>query len=111
MSIAKKYLSFIIVIPLVVLTVFLFLSGKDQRFVVFFSGAGMKVPVSEIVKNFTVLTGVKVDVQFEGSAILVQHIKTYGDADLFMSGDKKNMETLINDGFVKENTFIAWGGA
>ncbi|KAF0143220.1 MAG: molybdate transport system substrate-binding protein, partial [Nitrospirae bacterium] len=87
---------------------FLFFPRKEQRFVVFFSGAGMKIPVSEIVKNFTALTGIKVDVHFEGSAILVQHIKAYGDADLFMSGDKKNMDILIKDGFVRESIFIAW---
>jgi molybdate transport system substrate-binding protein len=108
MPIAKKYLSFIMLITIILLSVFFFLPRKDRRFVIFFSGAGMKVPVSEIVKNFTALTGIKIDVHFEGSAILVQHIKMYGDADLFMSGDKKNMDILIKDGFVRENTFIAW---
>lgn len=108
MPITKKYLALIvIIIPIILLSVF-FLYRKDRHLIIFFSGAGMKVPVSEIVKDFTDQTGIKVDVHFEGSAILVQHIKTYGDADLFMSGDKKNMDILIKDGFVKENTFIAW---
>lgn len=81
---------------------------KDDSFVVFFSGAGMKVPVSEIVKDFTDLTGIPVDVHFEGSSILRQHIETYGDADVFMSGDKANIDALIKKGLVKESAFIAW---
>jgi len=81
---------------------------KDDSFVVFFSGAGMKVPASEIVKDFTDSTGINVNVHFDGSSVLRQHIETYGDADVFMSGDKKNMDILAGKGLVKESAFIAW---
>lgn len=82
--------------------------GGEDRYIVFFSGAGMKIPVSEIVRDFTKTTGMAVDVHFEGSAVLRRHIESYGDADLFLSGDKKNMELLVEKGLVKEHTFIAW---
>lgn len=82
--------------------------GGEGRYIVFFSGAGMKIPVSEIVRNFTGTTGIAVDVHFEGSAVLRRHIEMYGNADLFLSGDKKNMELLVEKGLVKEPAFIAW---
>lgn len=68
----------------------------------------MKIPVNEIVTDFTDSTGIHVDVHFEGSAVLRQYIETYGDADLFMSGDRENIDGLIKTGLVKESTFIAW---
>ena len=99
----------VIISLLILLAVFFFLfNRKDNRFIVFFSGAGMKIPVNEIVKDFTDLTGSRVDVHFEGSSVLRQHIETYGDADLFMSGDKENIDTLVKKGLVKESVFIAW---
>jgi molybdate transport system substrate-binding protein len=99
-----------VILSLLILTAafFFFFHRKDNRFIVFFSGAGMKIPVNEIVNDFTALTGISVDVHFEGSSVLRQHIETYGDADLFMSGDKENIETLVKKGFVKESAFIAW---
>jgi len=82
--------------------------GGESRYIVFFSGSGMKIPVSEIVRDFSGKTGIAVDVHFEGSAVLRRHIETFGDADLFMSGDRKNVELLVEKGLVKEHTFIAW---
>lgn len=105
----RKYVMLGIISLLALLTSFFFLfTRKDNRFVVFFSGAGMRIPVNEIVKDFTDLTGIAVDVHFEGSSVLRQHIETYGDADLFMSGDKENIDILVRDGLVKESAFIAW---
>ena len=99
----------IIVSLLILLAAFFFLlNKKDKEFIVFFSGAGMKIPVNEIAAGFTGSTGIRVDVHFEGSSVLRQHIETYGDADLFMSGDKENIDSLIKTGLVKESTFIAW---
>jgi ABC-type molybdate transport system substrate-binding protein len=104
----KNFFGIIIILLIVIAAIMVLFKGEDERSIVFFSGAGMKVPASEIVKNFTDLTGISVDVHFEGSAILRRYIETYEDADLFMSGDKKNMEMLIQKGLVKEHSFIAW---
>jgi molybdate transport system substrate-binding protein len=98
----------IALLAIVFAAIFFYQRNKEERFIVFFSGEGMKVPVSEIVNDFTDKTGLRVDVHFDGSAILRQHIETYGGVDLFMSGDKKNMDALAEKGFVKELTFIAW---
>lgn len=105
---SRLLITFIVLLFIVSASIFFYQGKERERFIVFFSGAGMKIPVSEIVKDFTDKTGIKVDVHFEGSAILRQHIETYGGIDLFMSGDKKNMDILAEKGFVKESTFIAW---
>ncbi len=105
----KKYYLFIIIPIIILLTVFLLRLNKgDGKFVVFFSGAGMKIPVSEIVRDFTDSTGIPVDAHFEGSAVLRQYIETYGEPDVFMSGDRENMDILEKSGLVKERTVIAW---
>lgn len=82
--------------------------GREERFVVFFSGAGMKVPAIEIAKGFKAATGIDVSVHFDGSSILRQHIEKYGDVDVFMSEDKADIDELINKGLVRESVFIAW---
>lgn len=107
MVLSKRYLIIIIVVVLALISS-LFLFDKEEKIIVFFSGAGMKVPVTEIIKDFSEKTGIKVVVHFEGSSILRQHIERYGDADIFMSGDRENIDILINEGFVKESSFMAW---
>lgn len=103
---------YIIPVLLIIAAFLVLMPGRDARkddsFVVFFSGAGMKVPASEIVKDFADLTGIPVNVHFDGSSVLRQHIETYGDADVFMSGDKANIDALIKKGLVEESAFIAW---
>ena len=105
----RKIVLLIIISLLTLLAAFFFLlNRKDKEFIVFFSGAGMKIPVNEIAAGFTDSTGIRVDVHFEGSSVLRQYIETSGDADLFMSGDKENIDSLIGTGLVKESAFIAW---
>lgn len=105
----KKYLFLIPLFLLTAVMIMYFLSQRrDDQSVLFFSGAGMKIPVSEIIKDFTDSTGIPVDVHFEGSAVLRQYIETYGDAGAFMSGDRENMDILEKNGLVQERTVIAW---
>lgn len=51
----------------------------------------MKVSVTEIINDFSEKIEIKVDVHFEGSSILRQHM-IYVDADIFMFGDKARAE-------------------
>ena len=98
------------ILLLTAVTTFLFpsFSLNNNHTILFFSGAGMKIPVSEIVKNYTDSTGLAVDVHFEGSSVLRQHIELYGDADVFLSGDRENIALLEEKGLVREKMFIAW---
>lgn len=86
---------------------FLF-QGLTAPCIVFLCGAGMKRPVLEIAKNFERETGIRVLTHFEGSAILRDHILKFGLGDVFLPGDKKNLDILSEKGLVKESSFIAW---
>ncbi len=81
---------------------------RDHRALLFFSGAGMKIPVTEITQDFTAATGIPIDVHFEGSSVLRRYIELYGDAHLFLSGDSGNIDILEHKGLVRERKFVAW---
>lgn len=103
-------LNYIIGLLAVVLTVFFFNISCDrqQPTLLFLSGAGMKVPVNEIAANFEKETGIKVQTQFDGSSILRDYILNFKSGDIFLPGDKKNLDVLTEEGLVKESSFLAW---
>lgn len=74
----------------------------------FLCGAGMKTPITEIIQNFETETGNKVHVFFEGSAILNEYISTFRSGDLFLPGDKENLDILQKQGLVTDSSFLAW---
>ena len=82
--------------------------AQQEEQIIFLSGAGMKAPVSEIAANFERETGIKVQTQFEGSSILRDYILDFNTGDIFLPGDKKNIDILAEKGLVKESCFIAW---
>jgi ABC-type molybdate transport system substrate-binding protein len=51
----KKSIVLLVIISLLTLlaVIFSLLNKKDKDFIVFFSGAGMKIPVNEIAADFT----------------------------------------------------------
>lgn len=110
MKTASKKIFFIISVPvLIAIAAVLFsTAGKDEGFILFFSGAGMKIPVTEIIRDFEASTGTRVNVHFEGSSILRRYIETYRDVDLFLSGDRENMDILLQNEFVDESAIVAW---
>ncbi|MBU0674519.1 MAG: extracellular solute-binding protein [Proteobacteria bacterium] len=83
-------------------------SEKKAKNLLFLSGAGMKVPVNEIAANFERETGIKVQTHFDGSSILRDYILQFNTGDIFLPGDKKNLDILAKKGLVLENNFIAW---
>lgn len=101
-------------IIIVLLFVFLVLVGftvschKEEKPILFLSGAGMKVPVNEIAENFEKETGIKVQTQFDGSSILRDYILNFKTGDVFLPGDEKNLDILAKEGLVEESSFVAW---
>ena len=108
MSKKDKYAAAVILIIALVAALIFLPAKKGKRVVVLFSGSGMKIPVEEIAKDFTASTGIAVDIHLEGSSILRQYIERYGEAELFLSGDKENIDILAKKGLVKNRAFIAW---
>jgi molybdate transport system substrate-binding protein len=105
----RTYRYYLLAIIVIAVTVgFFTLSDRQQKSLLFLSGAGMKVPVNEIAANFERETGIKVRTQFAGSSILRDYILNFNSGDLFLPGDKKNLEILADQGLVAEKSFIAW---
>lgn len=102
--------TFILFLIAVVPVVFLTTAScrKKEQTLLFLSGAGMKSPVIEIAGNFERETGIKVQTQFDGSAILSDYILNFRTGDVFLPGDKKNLDNLAEKGLVEKSAFIAW---
>jgi ABC-type molybdate transport system substrate-binding protein len=45
---------------------------------------------------------------FEGSLTLRNYILNFRTGDVFLPGNKKELDSLAEKGFVKENSFVAW---
>lgn len=105
----QSYRYYLIAIIIIALTVgFFSLTGQDKKTLLFLSGAGMKVPVNEIAANFEEETGIEVQTQFAGSSILRDYILDFNTGDIFLPGDKRNLDILSEKGLVTESAFIAW---
>lgn len=105
----RSYHYYLIAIFIIALTVGIFsLTGQKKKSILFLSGAGMKVPVNEIAANFEQETGIEVQTQFDGSSILRDYIFDFNAGDIFLPGDKKNLDILSENGLVIESSFIAW---
>lgn len=83
-------------------------SQKNQPSLLFLCGAGMKSPVLEIARNFERETGITVQTLFDGSSILREYISSFKAGDLFLPGDKNNLDILDEEGLVEESSFLAW---
>ncbi len=92
----------------IVLTAFFLWPARQETSLIFFSGAGMKGPVDEIAQNYEQETGIRVQTHFEGSSVLREHIIKFKTGDIFLPGDKKNLDKLSDKNLVSESTFIAW---
>ena len=94
---------------LLILSVGYFLQPKKSKpALLFLCGAGMKSPVLEIARNFEKETGAKVQTFFDGSSILREYISSYKAGDLYLPGDKNNLDILDEKGLVAESSFLAW---
>lgn len=92
-----------------VLSVGYFLQPKKSKpSPLFLCGAGMKSPVTEIARNFERETGITVQTLFDGSSILREYISSFKAGDLFLPGDKNNLDILHEEGLVEESSFLAW---
>lgn len=83
-------------------------SVSQEPYIVFLSGAGMQEPVNKIAADFEQQTGIKVQTHFDGSCILRDYILKFKTGDIFLPGDKKNLDILQKKGLVKRSAFLAW---
>ena len=88
--------------------IYIAMSVNEKPYLLFLSGAGMKAPVTEIANNFEKKTGIKIYTFFDGSAVLRDYIINFRGGDLFLSGDEKNFNAVVEKRFVEDSSFVAW---
>jgi len=66
------------------------------------------MPVTDIARNFERETGITVQTLFDGSSILREYITNFNAGDLFLPGDKNNLDILHDAELVEESSFVAW---
>ena len=104
----RSYVVCFVLLVVVLILFFLNISCQKKQTVMFLSGAGMKAPVNEIAANFEKETGIRIQTHFDGSSILRDYVINFQTGDIFLPGDKKNLDILSDKGLVKESSFIAW---
>jgi len=104
----RNLLLSVLILSVVALAVFLIMPERRKPYLICLTGSGMKVPVAEIAGNFEKETGIKVYTVFEGSLTLRNYILNFRTGDIFLPGNKKELDSLAEKGLVKENSFVAW---
>ncbi|WP_040975477.1 molybdate ABC transporter substrate-binding protein [Necropsobacter massiliensis] len=67
-----------------------------------YAGAGLKSPVSKIVKQFERQTGNQVTVEYGGSGQLLARYQAVKKGDLYLPGSEEYVDKLVKAGEVKE---------
>jgi len=65
-----------------------------------YCAAASRPPAAEIIKAFNAETGVKVEVDYSGSGVLLSRMKLSGKGDLYMPGDVKYIEQAKELGLI-----------
>ena len=104
----RNLLFSVLILSAVALVVFLIMPERRKPYLICLTGSGMKVPMTDIARNFEKETGIKVYTVFEGSLTLGNYILNFRTGDVFLPGDKKELDSLAEKGLVKENSFVAW---
>ncbi len=79
-----------------------------SEYVLVFAGAGMRVPLNEIGKQFEAKYGIKVVYDYEGSGRLGNKILAGQRPDTFIPGSEKWARTLQKKGYIKKYAPIAY---
>jgi molybdate transport system substrate-binding protein len=75
-------------------------SGSTRTKLLLYCGAGIRPPVQEIVETFEREQGVKMDIDFEGSNVLLSKIELAHKGDLYMPGDKHYIDQAAAEGMI-----------
>lgn len=100
---------FTVALSFILVTGCLLMKSKQQKQqITFLCGAGMKAPVTDIVETFERETGIKVQTVFDGSSTLREYIIEFNSGDVFLPGDKANLDVLQEKRLIKKSSFLAW---
>lgn len=81
---------------------------KESQELLVFAGAGLRLPLNEIGKNFEQKYGARVVFSFAGSGRLGNRILTGQSPDIFIPGSERWAKILQEKDYLKEYTLIAY---
>ncbi len=80
---------------------------KTENKLMLYCAAGMKHPISEIVKQYEKEYGVYVQMQYGGSGTLLSNIRVVKSGDLYLAADKSYIEKANEYGLIDEVMDVA----
>ncbi|HPQ08786.1 MAG TPA: molybdate ABC transporter substrate-binding protein [Bacteroidia bacterium] len=95
----KWYIVICALIHSIVLT-----AQQKNKSIIVYAGAASKPPVEEIVKQFQIETGIKVEVIFGGSGYVMSQMKLTGKGDIYFPGSSDYMEIAKREKLVFPET-------
>ncbi len=78
-------------------------SGKANPSLMLFCGAGIQLPVSELVEAFSRENGCRIEADYAGSEVLLSRIKLKQKGDLYMPGEKAYMDMAAEAGLIESS--------
>ena len=81
---------------------------NNKQKLVFYCAAGMKLPVSEIVRDYEKAYNVEVQVQYGGSGTLLSNIRVVKSGDLYLAADKSYIKKAKEYGLIDEVMDVAY---
>lgn len=77
-------------------------ASRDEEVLLLYCAAGVKPPVSELVKLFEAQFGIKVEIQYGGSGSLLSNITVYRRGDLYIAADQSYIDQARERQLVQE---------
>ncbi len=102
-----KKIPVILVAMLMLLTIGCGTADKNKPKLMFYCAAGMKPPVSKIVKQYEKEYGVEVMVQYGGSGTLLSNLRVVKNGDLYLAADKSYIQKAQEYGLIDEVMDVA----
>ena len=84
------------------------LDSQNRPTLMLFCGAGIQLPVSELVEEFNRSHECRIEVDYAGSEILLSRIKLKEKGDLYMPGDQSYVEIAAEAGMIESSTIACY---
>jgi len=79
-------------------------SAEGRPTLMLFCGAGIQLPVAELVETFSAESGCRIEADYAGSEVLLSRIKLKRQGDLYMPGDKSYVDLAAEAGMIASST-------
>jgi len=83
-------------------------SDSETKELLLYCGAGIRLPVDELVETFSREQGVKIITDYAGAEVLISKVKITHRGDLYMPGDKHYVEQAAQEGMILSQRSVCY---